>query len=144
MDIYKEAVQTLKRTQIDHFKSDLYILMTHESINLIRKFRNYGGNVEEVVEEGTELYWYLIPFGYTPYWQRKYRAMIETFAWEFIAKNEQNGTLFDWSNKNMTRTYSDHRVLPSVNVYESIRGALKTILASYASPNEELDGYCAQ
>lgn len=139
MDVYYEATMKLPHDQIDHYRSDLYILMSHRSRPIIEKFRKSGGSVEETLDEESGFYWYYIPFGYTPYWQRNYRAIIETLAWEFIAKNERRGSLYNWSDENMCRTYADHKAPPHRNTYPAIKKTLEEILNYYDVPQENLE-----
>lgn len=132
MDIYSAAMQTMRPHQIDHNRSHLYLLMTHQAMNLVREFRNCGGHVEEILDEDTNLYWYYIPYGYTPYWQKYMRQAVEEYAWKFISGNEFNGKLTDWSDTHFDFSFSKCcRVPPHRNFYPMIRIALYSILSAY-------------
>ena len=131
MDVYSEAVRILAPNHIDHHRSDLFILMNWQSMPIIRQYRAQGGIVEEILEEGTQLYWYFIPWGYTPYWHRRFRASVENCAWHFIYRNDKTGTLSDWSDANLKKSFSDMRIPPQANFYPAIRVALGAILQTY-------------
>lgn len=132
MDIYSAAVQTLKPSHIIHERSHLYILMSKDSLPLMREFRACGGHAEEILDEETQLYYYHVPFGYTPYWQRCIRKAVEDYAWEFYKANEFSGKLTDWSDENFERTYkSVCKVPPHKNFYPMIRVVLHSILSAY-------------
>lgn len=131
MNIYSAAIQRMKPSQIDHRKSNLYLLMTSESMEIVREYRKAGGVVEEVIDSKTSLYWYHIPWAYTPYWQRYFRMITENYAWDFIHRNERNGRLADWSDESMLRTFAPLKSPPHPNLYPAIRGALESILSYY-------------
>ena len=131
MNIYADAVKTLIPNHIDHHKSDLYLLMTNESLELINAYRRNGGEVQQVIDRRTGLYWYFLPWAYMPYWQRHYRRITEQLAWKFISINEHTPYLQDWSDANFDRTYMSMRRPPSVKLYPGIRAAVQSILSAY-------------
>lgn len=138
MNLYARAVQCMQPHQIDHFRSDLYLLMTTESLALVNEFRDCGGWVDHVVENDTGLYWYYIPWGYTPYWQKHFRSIVENLAWEFVQRNEHSYRIRDWSDNNLRVTFSSMRKPPHSNLYPAIRGALGSILSAYAIHNSQV------
>lgn len=138
MNVYAAAVKTMKPYQINHFRSDLYLLMTYESMTIVTEYQRFGGHVEQIIDEKTGLYWYYIPWGYAPYWQRHYRFIVENFAWEFIDRNEHTPRLCDWSDKNFRRTFSAMRTPPHTNLYPAIRGALNSILSVHSITGNNL------
>lgn len=129
MNIYAAAMQVMRPGQIDHHRSDLYLLMTQESMQIVKEYRHLGGHAEQVEDVNTGLYWYYIPWGYMPYWQRHYRFITENFAWEFIDRNEHSPSLRDWSDENLRRTFSAMKAPPHANLYPGIRCALSSILS---------------
>lgn len=135
MNIYSLAMQRLKPSQIDHYKSDLYLLMSSESMAIVKEYRKSGGVVEEVIDNNTSLYWYYIPWAYTPYWQRYFRSITENYAWEFIRINERKGTLLDWSDESFLRSFASRKMRPHHDLYPAIRGALESILSCYLPEN---------
>ena len=137
MNLYAAAVQTLKSNQIDHKRSDLYILMTNDSMPLIEEYRKSGGKVSYVIERKSGLYWYCIPWAYTPYWQRHFRFVTENFAWEFIDRNEHTPFLMDWTDQNLRETFESMKTPPHSNLYPAIRGALHSILSVHGIYNRQ-------
>lgn len=138
MNIYAAASQVMKPEHIDHSRSDLYLLMTYDSMNIVNEYRKLGGHVEQVTDKKTGLFWYYIPWGYMPYWQRHYRFIVENFAWEFIDRNEHTPRLRDWSDRNLYRTFSGMKAPPHSNLYPAIRGALGSILSVHSISNAQL------
>lgn len=136
MNLYAKALNTLPADQIRHFRSDLCLRMSYPSMQLVSEYRKAGGVVDEVLDAGTQLYWYYIPWGYTPYWQRHYRFITENFAWEFIDRNAHSPYLRDWSNRNLQRTFSNMKCPPHENLYPAIRGALCSIFSAYMQQND--------
>lgn len=135
MNVYAAANRVMKPKEISHFRSDLYLLMTYDSMNIVSEYRKLGGQVEQVFEPDTGLFWYYIPWGYTPYWQRHLRFIVENFAWQFIDRNEHSALLFDWSDQNLKNTFSSMKSPPHVNLYPAIRGALNSILSVHSISN---------
>lgn len=131
MNVYTAAMQVMKPHQIDHHRSDLYLLMTNESLQIVNRYRSLGGEVDQVCERETGLYWYFIPWGYMPYWQRHFRFITENFAWEFIDRNEHTHRLRDWSNENLCRTFASMKTPPPANLYPGIRSAISSILSAH-------------
>jgi len=138
MNLYAAAVQSLKPSQIDHNRSDLYILMTNDSLSLINEYRSHGGKVRHVVERGSGLYWYHIPWGYTPYWQRHFRFITENFAWEFIDRNEHTPFLRDWTDENLRKTFETMKTPPNSNLYPAIRSAICSILSPHGIHSRQI------
>lgn len=138
MNVYAAASQVMKPEHIDHSRSDLYLLMTYDSMNIVNEYRKLGGHVEQVTDKKTGLFWYYIPWGYAPYWQRHYRFIVENFAWEFIDRNEHTPRLRDWSDRNLYRTFSSMKAPPHSNLYPAIRGALGSILSAHSISNAQL------
>lgn len=136
MNLYAEAINRLPPDQISHFRSDLCLRMSYDSMALVSAYRKQGGFVDEVQDANTQLYWYYIPWGYTPYWQRHYRFITENFAWEFIDRNCHSPYLRDWSNQNLKRTFSAMKCPPHENLYPAIRGALCSIFSAYSNSGE--------
>lgn len=135
MNVYAAANKLMKPEQISHHRSDLYLLMTYDSMNIVHEYKKIGGQVEQVFEPSTGLYWYYIPWGYAPYWQRHYRFITENFAWEFIDRNEHTYRLFDWSDENFQQTFALMKAPPHANLYPAIRGALSSILSAHSITN---------
>lgn len=138
MNLYAAAMQVMKPHQINHRKSDLYLLMTYESMKIVAHYKQIGGYVDQVVEKSTGLFWYYVPWGYAPYWQRHYRFIVENFAWEFIDRNDHTSRLCDWSDANIRRTFASMKSPPHPNLYPAIRGALNSILSAHSVTNNSL------
>lgn len=137
MNIYAIAMQAMKPTQIDHRNSDLYLLMTNESMQIVSEYRKTGGKVQQVVHRRTGLYWYRLPWAYMPYWQRHFRNITENYAWDFINLNEHSSFLKDWSDNNFNRTFSLLEKPPHPRMYPAIRGAIQSILSPYGIENSQ-------
>lgn len=138
MNVYAAAMKVMKPEQIRHSRSDLYLLMTYDSMNIVNEYRKLGGSVEQVADKDSGLFWYYIPWAYAPYWQRHYRFIVENFAWEFIDRNEHTRRLRDWSDKNFERTFSAMKTPPHSNLYPAIRGALNSILSVHSITSNNL------
>jgi hypothetical protein len=68
--LYKEA----KRLNIplDHHESDLYLKVTPESTELVRKYDIYK-TAKRFISQIEKEFWYDIPFAYDPFWESKAR-----------------------------------------------------------------------
>lgn len=131
MSLYAQALQSIPPHEIDHFRSTLYILMSYKSMPLVRAFAQHGGQYTQVRDANTGLYWYCIPWGYIPYWQRHMRFICENFAWEFIRRNEHTAGLQNWSDLHFQRTFLPMKLPPHQNLYPYIRSAIRSILEPY-------------
>lgn len=69
-NIYEEAIRIMKPEQIDHHATDLYLMVTKESRELISRYE-FKRNVTTFVSAiAPHVLWYEIPFAYTPGWER--------------------------------------------------------------------------
>ena len=80
-NIYEEAKKIMQPEQIDHHESDLYIMATKESRELVNNYE-FKSNVTTFVSAiAPHVLWYDIPFAYTPWYDintrwPKYHAIL--------------------------------------------------------------------
>lgn len=69
-NIYAEAIRIMNPEQIDHHETDLYLMVTKESKELVNRY-DFKSNVKTFVSAiAPHVLWYEIPFAYTPGWTR--------------------------------------------------------------------------
>lgn len=68
MDIYQELLEA--KVPLDSHESDLYAKVTPESAAIIKKYK-FHTNVSTFVSNVDGLFWYDIPFAYTPWWEAR-------------------------------------------------------------------------
>lgn len=129
-DLYMTAIHTLPTGHVRHRNSTLLLRMSVQSIPLIKQYRRAGGNVERTQDKNC-VWWYKIPFAYTPYWHRNLKNMSEEYAWKFFSRNEERGTLGDTTDENLRRTFASEHNPPPRNMYPLIRSCLHQILSMY-------------
>lgn len=129
-DLYMTAIHTLPPGYVRHRNSTLLLRMSMPSISLVKQYRREGGTVERM-QDVNGVWWYKIPFAYTPYWHRNLKSLSEEYAWRFFSRNESMGTLGDTTDENLRRTFAADRNPPPKNMYPLIRSCLSQILSMY-------------
>lgn len=129
-DLYMTAIHTLPPGHVQHRNSTLLLKMSMQSIPLVKQYRREGGDVQRTQDEN-RIWWYEIPFAYTPYWHRNLKSLSEEYAWRFFSRNESRGTLGDTTDENLRRTFAMDRNPPPKNMYPLIRSCLSQILSMY-------------
>lgn len=68
--IYRQALERLPKTDIDHYESDLYLRKSPASVALIAnyEYKNIVSWFKDAIENGI---WYEIPFAYDPFWENR-------------------------------------------------------------------------
>ena len=69
-NIFEEAVKTMKPEQIDHHQTDLYLMVTSESRELVKQYDFRASVTTFVSSIAPHVLWYDIPFAYTPGWKQ--------------------------------------------------------------------------
>lgn len=136
-DLYMTAIRILPPGHIRHRNSALLLKMSMTSISLIKQYRIDGGEVERI-QDVHGVWWYKIPFAYTPYWHRNLKNLSEDYAWKFFMRNESRGTLDDTTDENLSRTFCTEHNPPPRNMYPLIRSCLHQILSMYGYVSQNL------
>jgi hypothetical protein len=68
--IYKEAIARMRKEEIDHHESDLYLKKNEVSKNLVGNYE-YKKLVKEFQSQIDKSIWFDIPFAYEPFFEHK-------------------------------------------------------------------------
>ena len=70
-ELYAKAVE--QKIEMDHHESDLYLKVTKESEALIADYE-FKQSVKKFKRNGGNAWWFDIPFGYSPFWGKKWKS----------------------------------------------------------------------
>lgn len=127
-NIYERALQAMDKEQIDHHDTDLYLMVTTTSTELLQEY-DFKGNVTTFVSAiPPYLLWYDIPFAYTPGWEKEnrwpYNSPLPTALRE-KTKKENNAMNTTITKLYAIETPAEHKESPLDNMgCDSIDGII--------------------